>query len=141
MSDQMESIHDIRLDGLFFSVGALDFCADAGQIESTALFDGDGAEELVWLHRELGYGASVEYLSPTILAIKRSGDLPYHLVVDRMTDITEIDARDIVPLPPLLEPFAMKRGIWGIIPREKQMVLMIDFLLLMRQKQSGVGEG
>jgi len=63
------------------------------------------------------------------------------VVVDWMLDVCEVAGKEIRSFPPLVEPFAMEQGLWGVIFPGGRIAFLIDFLLLERGKRSlGGGE-
>ena len=123
-----------RLNLLFFSAGGVDFCVDTEQIESISDFNGEESEDLIRLHEELRCPAAALSSTPLILKIKTGECALPGILVDRMTDIVETDCRNIHPLPSLIEIFALKKGVWGVLPHEGRIVLIIDFLILAGRK-------
>ena len=120
---------------LLFSVGGVHFGIDAEQVAGIGAYDGDQAEDLFWFHEELEYGdAAVSYASPTIVTIRTGGVQSYRVIIDSMEDIAEFSQDDIRLFPELLEPFAMRRGLWGILPVKGIMVLLLDFQRFLKQK-------
>lgn len=127
------------LNLLLFSVGGVHFGVDAGHVSSVNAYDDSQSQNLSWFHEELQYGdAAVKYISPTVITIRTAGSELYRVVIDSMTDIAEFNLDDIHLFPAMLEPFALKKGMWGIICRNGTMVLLIDFQLLYRQKRSEI---
>ena len=120
---------------LLFSVGGVHFGIDAEQVAGIGGYDGDQAEDLFWFHEELEYGdAVVTYASPTVVTIRTGDGHSYRVIIDSMEDIAEFSQDDIRLFPELLEPFAMRRGLWGILPVNGIMVLLLDFQLFLKQK-------
>lgn len=120
---------------LFFSVGGIHFGIDAEQVAGIAVYDGEQADDLFWFHEELKYGDTVAtYASPTVITIRTGGGRSYRVIIDSMEDIAEFSQDDIRLFPELLEPFAMRRGLWGILPVNGIMVLLLDFQLFLKQK-------
>jgi len=120
---------------LLFSVGGVHFGIDAEQVAGIGAYDGDQAEDLFWFHEELEYGdAAVSYASPTVVTIRTGGVQSYRVIIDSMEDIAEFSQDDIRLFPELLEPFAMRRGLWGILPVKGIMVLLLDFQRFLKQK-------
>ena len=97
---------------------------------------GGGSDDLVWLHEELGIGNVAISRNRVVFKIKTGEGASYRVMTDQVTDIVETDCRDIHPMPPLIELFALKRGLWGVLPRNGRLVLVIDFLLLAREKEA-----
>lgn len=135
-------IHDRNfslLNLLLFSVCGVHFGVDAGQVSAVTAYDGEQGGDLFWLHEMLDYGdAAAGYVSPAVVTIRMAGAPPCQVVIDSMEDITEFSLNDIHLFPALLEPFAIKRGMWGILPLNGKMVLLVDFQLLLKQKRSGM---
>ena len=124
----------IRIDLLLFSVGGVHFGADAGQVTGIAVYDGEQAEELFWFHEKMGYGdREVVYDSPTVVTIRSDKGSPYRVVIDSMEDIAEFSQDDISLFPAMLEPFSMRMGMWGILQRHGEMVLLLDLPRLLKK--------
>lgn len=128
-------MNDMSLDLLLFSVCGVNFGVEAGQINGVSSYSGELSEDIFWFHEEFEYGAAAQkYYSPTVISIKTADNKPYRLIIDSMEDIAEFSHSEIRLFPPLLEPLAMRRGLWGIIIRNGVMVLLIDFRLFLKQK-------
>ena len=135
----MNNKNDQRLDLLLFTVGGVHFGVEAGQVAGMAIYDGVPADDLFWFHEELEYGDSAApYSSPTVATIRTESVQSYRVIIDSMEDIAEFNQNDIRLFPALLEPFTMRRGLWGILPRQGVLVLLVDFHLLLKQKWSGI---
>lgn len=132
------------LNLLLFSVGGVFFGVDADQVAEISAYRNGTDKDLFWFHEEMDYKKkTVEYRLPTIITIRTEVD-PYRVVIDSMEDIAEFNPKEISLLPTLLEPFALQRGIWGVLLRNDRMILLLDFLRLPRGKRaqeyrSGVG--
>ena len=125
----------MRLDLLLFSVGGVHFGIDAGQVTGIAAYDGDQAEELFWFHEKMGYGdRKVVYDSPTVVMIRSGKGSPYRMVIDSMEDIAEFCQDDISLFPALLEPFSLRMGMWGILQRHGEMVLLLDLSRILKEE-------
>lgn len=131
----MSGNNTIRLDLLLFSVGGVHFGVDAGQVTGIAAYDGEQGEELFWFHEKMGYGdREVVYVSPTVVMIRSGKGSPYRVVIDSMEDIAEFCQDDISLFPPLLEPFSMRTGMWGILQRHGEMVLLLDLPRILKEE-------
>jgi len=138
----MNDENDIRLDLLLFSVCGVHFGVDAGQVTGIAAYDGEQADDLFWFHELLEYGdASCTYFSPTVITIRTGGVLSCRMIIDRMEDIADFSQEDIRLFPLLLEPFALRNGLWGILTRGGRMVLLVDFKRLSKSKCLDVTDG
>ena len=70
------------------------------------------------------------YRLPRIVTVREEqgrGRGSYRLLIEAPEDIKAVDWREIRPLPPLLEPFARRLGVWGVLPMaDGRLVLLID---------------
>jgi|GEM_PF-862979 len=123
------------LNLLLFSVGKVLFGVDADQVARISAYKNEMDEDLFWFHEVIGYGEkTVEYHTPTIITI-RTTDGPRHVIIDSMDEIAEFSPNEIGLLPALLEPFALQRGIWGVLPRDGSIILLVDFNRLLMEKR------
>ena len=121
------------LNLLLFSVGGVCFGIEADQVEEMAAYCAEEENNLFRLHEVLDYGTdSITYSSPTILTIRTGGSRNFRLIIDSMENIAEFSQNDIRPFPALLEPFALRKGMWGILLLDGKMVLLLDFQRLAR---------
>jgi hypothetical protein len=120
---------------LFFSACGVRFAVDADQVAGTAAFEEESEEGPPRLFTVMGCGdQSVDKRGATMLTIKSNNLEPFRLVVDVLEDMAGISVGDIRSLPPLIEPFALQRGMWGVIVRDGKLVLLMDFQRLMKNK-------
>lgn len=137
MSDAEVILDPFGLNLLLFSVGGVSFGVDAEQVEGTFSFQGDGDGDLFWFHRELEYGDdTVIYDAPAILSIRTGDSSSYRVIIDKMEDVIGIVAADILPFPILVEPFALRKGIWGIMVKDDRLILLVDFKRLLREQRA-----
>jgi chemotaxis signal transduction protein len=123
------------LNIIVFSVGDVVFGIDADHVAEIASYNGEDADDLLWVHKELVYGGmEVSYVSPTVLSIMTESEKLYRLVIDNMKDISECSMADVRPFPALLEPFSLPYGLWGILSVQGTMILLLDCHLLLKQK-------
>jgi chemotaxis signal transduction protein len=119
---------DLQLNLLLFSCEEVHFGIDAAQVRAVSAYDGERSEDLFWFHEAMGYcDESVVYVSPVIVTISTDDGRPYRVIIDSMEEIAEFRRSDIHPFPALLEPFALRSGIWGILCRNGRMVILVDF--------------
>lgn len=125
------------LNLFLFSVGGVHFAVDAEQALSMVPYAGEEAEDLFWAHEELGFStAPVTYQSPIIVTIRTKESQSYRVIIDILEDITEIARNDIRLFPELLEPVALRNGLWGIVVNDDRMILLVDFERLLREKKA-----
>ena len=133
----MNDTGDMRLGLLLFSVCGVHYGVAAEQVAGISSFDGAAADDLFWFHKELEYGdASPPYVAPMVATIRTGCVQSYRVIIDKMEDIAEYSQNDIRLFPELLEPFALRRGLWGILLRNGTMVLLVDFQRLLQVKRT-----
>jgi len=122
------------LEVLLFRVGNAHFGVPATQVASTTTYrPGDGEEEPLWFHLKAGCrpGAATEV---PVVADLRAGDGGFQrMVIGAMEDIVAVEAEDVRPMPALVEPYAMRLGMWGVLPREGRIYILVDLNRLARQ--------
>jgi len=139
MSDAGDTHGPRGLDLLLFSVGGVHFGVDAEQVEGTFSFTGE-SDDLFRFHREMAYGDdAVTYAEPVVIGIKTGDSQEYRVIIDMMEDVAGIVADDIHPFPPLVEPFALRKGMWGIVVKGDRMILLVDFLRLLKERKAVQG--
>ncbi len=130
MNDQGES----RLNLFFFTVGGVHFAADVEQASVMTPYSGEDAEDLFWFHEEFGFGTSITYHTPIIVTIRTRDAQSYRVIIDMMDEIAEFSCNDIRPFPELIEPMALRNGMWAILPRNGSLILLVDFQWLFQLK-------
>ena len=81
----------------------------------------------------MGFGtAAITYQTPTVVTIAPS----YRVIIDFMEDIVGFRKVDIHPFPELLEPFTLRKGLWGVVVKDGRMILLVDFIRLLRERRS-----
>jgi hypothetical protein len=125
---------DIRLNLLLFKVGGVSFGCDADQVAGITHLTGEDGGDLFWFHEELGFSREVGYLAPATVTVRTGGAGSYRVIIDQMEDIAAFDVSSLRLLPLLLEPFALQRGIWGILQSNQRLFLLVDFRLLLKNK-------
>ncbi|NVN93320.1 MAG: hypothetical protein HXX11_22370 [Desulfuromonadales bacterium] len=134
MNDRGTSRHsDITL--LFFSAGGVRFAVDADQVTRSVTISvepNDGVPRLLTL---MGCDDRlIDHHNSIMLNVKSNDSKPYRIIVDVLEDMAEISTAHIHPFPPLVESFALQRGMWGVIERDGGLVLLLDFERLMGNK-------
>lgn len=119
---------ELRLNLLLFSVGGVSFAVDAEQVEAMAAYLPEESGTLFRFHELAGFGnRQVSYRMPTVLSLKSSEPGGCRVLVDAMEDIAEYGVDAISPLPALLEPFAFRHGLWGVLKRDNGLTMLVDF--------------
>ena len=136
----MSAFVETSLNLLLFSVGGVRFACDADQAAVINTYHGESADDLFWFHEEIGFGlAPVRYHSPTVVTVRIGGPRTCRVIIDSLEEIAEFSPDDIRLFPSLLEPLALQKGMWGILHHKGQMVLLVDFQLLMKKRFSLAG--
>jgi chemotaxis signal transduction protein len=126
----------IYLNLLLFTFEGTHFAIDGEQVTEVTAYDGEQGDNLFWFHEELGYTEKTfAYLSPVIVTIRTDSNRPYRVIIDSMEDIAEFNQNEIRPFPSLLEPLTLRSGMWGVLPRNGNMVILTDFQRLLQQKR------
>ena len=131
MSDHGETHVNLFL----FTVGGVHFAADVEQAVLMTPYSGEKAEDLFWFHEELGFGNTITYHAPVIVTIRTEDAESYRVIIDLMEEIAEFSRDDIRPFPELLEPIALRIGMWAILPLHGRMVLLVDFQRLLQHRR------
>lgn len=129
---------------LFFNAGRFRFAADAEQL--TQLREYDHSPDLCrtrWFHEAVGLeGVGREAVVRPELCLVRQGGREYGFIIDAPEDLIELDAGSLRPLPPLVEPFSLARGIWAALPHERYgIILLVDFFRLAVHPAPRDGQG
>ncbi len=137
MNGAGDTLGPCGLNLLLFSVAGVHFGVDADQVEGTFACQGEASANLLWFHREMGYGDdAIIYTAPVVIGIKTGKSQDYRVVIDRMEDIAGIAVKEIHPFPPLMEPFALRNGMWGIVVKGDRMIILVDFLRLLENRRA-----
>lgn len=114
---------------LLFSVGGVHFAVATDQVLGTTAYEDDGhAQEdaPLWFHRAVEFTSDPAYLEPTAVTVKSKGQRTCRVIIDAMQEIVEVGAGEIKPFPAVLEPFARRKGLWGVFPRFGRMFFLVD---------------
>ncbi|BCG45778.1 hypothetical protein GEOBRER4_n0548 [Citrifermentans bremense] len=119
------------LNLLLFSVQGVRFGIEAEQALETALYSGEEAEDLFWLHELLQYRIPVSpYLAPAVVTVGARQGARRRVIIDGMEEIAEYAISDMRPLPAACEKLCLRNGIWGVLPRRGELTLLLDLLAL-----------
>lgn len=112
---------------LLFRFGGVHFGVDADQVASTSVYRADdGADEPLWFHREAGYQTGPATTAP-VVAILRGGDgSSSRMVIGDIEDIVVAEVEHVRPMPSLVEPYALRKGMWGVLLREGRVYILVD---------------
>jgi chemotaxis signal transduction protein len=110
---------DQRVQLLLFRLGQTRFAVLASQIQALRGHDGTGPAR--WLHDLLGFAEPPRYREPTEALVSGTW-----IVLDAMEELLDLPLEAIRPFPELVEPFSLRRGLWGILPNQGCLVFLAD---------------
>ncbi|HVO83420.1 MAG TPA: chemotaxis protein CheW [Syntrophobacteria bacterium] len=117
------------LDILTFRIGPFLLGTDAGPVARLALLTsgvGDSAPQ-VDLRLWCGLGPAAGARRHLLVVGGAAGEVAY--VVDQVGDLITVNlARQIWPLPPLIERHKRWRRLWGVCAWEDELVLLVDLV-------------
>lgn len=108
-----------RLQLLLFRLGQARFAVLASQVQTLRGHDGSGSAR--WLHALLGYAEPPSYRAPTEALVGGTW-----IVLDAMEELLDIPLEALRPFPDLVEPFSLRRGLWGILANQGSLVFLVD---------------
>ena len=124
---------------LLFTVGGVRFGIDVDQIEGMTAYRGETGDDLCWFHDLLAYGGPpVRYLTPTVIAVRTETEPACRVIIDAMEAIIEVSQDEMACFPPLIEPFALRRGMWGLWWRSGTMTVLLDLLRLLPERSASI---
>lgn len=118
---------------LVFTVQGVTLGVDTSQIEEMLEVGEAAARGLPIrpIHEEFSFGAlPMTYHAPKVITIKGHRD-PLAALIDRPEDIADVNVDSIQCVPPLIaERPGATEAIWGVIVRDGNVILLVDFLKL-----------
>ena len=120
-----------KLNLLRFAVGGACFAVESSQIAALLPCPGPGAASASWFHQALEYAETPTYRAPVLAVVPSEEGPPQQLIMDALEELLEVGLDEIQPFPPLIEPFALRKGLWGVLPRGSQTVLLVDLRRLL----------
>lgn len=126
---------------LLFSVGGVHFGVTTDQVLGTTGYKDPGHSRMdapLWFHKAVGFPSDPAYIEPTAVLVKPKGREICSVIIDAMQEIIEVCADEIKPFPAVLEPFARRKGLWGVCPRFGRMFLLVDLERLASAKQASL---
>lgn len=115
-----------KLNLLRFEVGGACFAVESSQIAALLPFPGSAGSSASWFHQALEYAEAPTYRAPVLAVVPVEEGPPRQLVMDALDELLDVGLDEIHPFPPLIEPFALRKGLWGVLSRGSQTVLLVD---------------
>ncbi|HOP40652.1 MAG TPA: hypothetical protein PLI53_06375 [Geobacteraceae bacterium] len=126
-SAEREELETKELRLLLFSVCGIRFAADADQVSTLRECNlQESVPPAIPFHEAIGYETGpVAYRRPEICTITgEAGQCSF--MIESPEDIATVAWDDLQPLPTLVEPFAVRWGIWAGIPGRHGIRLVVD---------------
>ena len=140
MNDEND-VPDSKMHMVTFSVGGVSFGADTSQITGMEEYCPGTADDLVWFHELLDFGARpVPYDVPSVILASVGDGPPIRLVINGVEGISPLDVGDISLIPSPVAEYALKSGIWGLKMTRDRLILLVDFQRIKSQRP-GFGTG
>lgn len=114
------------MDLLLFSAAGFDFGVEATQVKRMAAWNGENEEGLFRLDMEFGQRARNGSAGSMVIDISTAAP-PFRALIDRVEELVAVTAADIRPFPALIEPLALRRGMWGVYAKNGRLFLLLDF--------------
>lgn len=114
-------LNNIQL--LIVSAGCSRFGIDVDQIAYMANFNaGDTAISFEHL---LGIDPMADCKYPKMLVIKQKMEMP--ILINEPDEVAAVSISDIHSLPDVLALSAGTKGVWGLLPQQQGLIILIDF--------------
>jgi chemotaxis signal transduction protein len=114
-----------RVQLLLFRLGQARFAVLASQVAALREHDGirtaRGFQSLLGLAGAPPGGAGTEALVAGTW-----------IVLEAVEDVLDLPLEAIRPFPDLVEPFCLRRGLWGILPHEGNLVFLADLQQMLK---------
>jgi len=119
------------LNLLLFSAGGFFFGAYAAQIRrsESSIRDQSCSKHHLFLADQPynGVKRTEQPSMRTDLIITPGDGCEYSMEVHAIEDIIAAEEDEIVPFPPLIAPWAVRRGMWAVMPRNQRIYILLDF--------------
>ncbi|NMC75154.1 MAG: hypothetical protein GYA56_12495 [Geobacteraceae bacterium] len=125
-----DAVHTLReappLRLLIFRCGGLRFGADADQVTALGPWDPDNPPpHAVPFHHAVGVETGEAIRTPETCTVNREGEV-CTFIIQSPDDLVSVALGHVRPLPSLVEPRALERGIWAAIPGDGGILLLVD---------------
>jgi chemotaxis signal transduction protein len=117
-----------RVQLLRFTLGQVGFGVLASQIQALREYQElPGEPGACWFHTRLGFPDAPRYHAPTAALVSGTW-----LVLDAIEELLEVPLDAIRPFPSLVEPFSLRRGLWGVLPSHGRLILLVDLQQMLK---------
>ena len=123
-----------RVQLLLFTLGQVGFGVLASQVEALREYRELEAESgsVCWFHTRLGFPEPPGYRAPTAARVSQGPSSSIWLVLDAIEELLDVPLDAIRPFPQLVEPFSLRRGLWGVLPSQDRLVLLVDLQQMLK---------
>lgn len=104
---------------LLFQLGQVRFGVLASQIAALRGHDGTGPAR--WFHDLLPFPEAPRYRAPTEALVSGTW-----IVLEAMDELLDTPLEAVRAFPDAVEPFSLRRGLWGILPNQGHLVFLAD---------------
>ncbi|SMC89358.1 hypothetical protein [Sporomusa malonica] len=112
-----------ELQLLVFSIGDTRYGIDIDQIAYLMNFDVAG--NAVGFEQLMAIGSSADCNYSKMLIIKQKTGTP--ILINEPDEVAIFSVHDIRRLPDILTKWAGNKGVWGLLPQERGVIILIDF--------------
>ena len=130
----MEPELSLQIHLLLFTVGKVHFALVASQIQALEAYRGSGGESPFWFHEEMGYPETPIYHSPMLAIVPMGDGPPARVVITEMEELLDVPVKAIRPFPPLIEPFALRKGMFGLLVHRGKHIILVDLQRLFEKE-------
>jgi len=108
---------------LIFSLGNSRYGIDIDQV--AYLMNVDATESAISFEQLMAVGSLAECKYSKILVIKHRMGIP--ILIQEPDEVVTFSVWDICSLPEVLTVSAANKGVWGLLPQEQGIIILIDF--------------
>lgn len=112
-----------RLSLLLFTAGGTGFGIHVSQIIGSMISDAEPDNMI----SGLPWQSCLKQEARVMLVFRSAGSTGYEIPVDSIDEIADVCVSEILPLPSLIERMVLSKGLWGVLPRDGRIFLLMDF--------------
>lgn len=112
-----------RLSLLLFTAGGTGFGIHVSQIIGSLV----SATEPDNMISGLPWQSCLKPEARLTLVFRAAGSTGYEIPVDSIDEIADVCVSEILPFPSFIESMVLSKGLWGVLPRDGRIFLLMDF--------------
>ncbi len=124
------------LELLTFSIGGVKMAVDTAQVSEMLKIEhaADKGINICRIPEKIHFCVQlIGYSDPHVVVIKDVGE-PYGVLIDLPEDIVRVSIDDIHTLPQALALSSTSKAIWGALPKDDNVILLLDLYKLWEDK-------